>query len=196
MRPNRHAPDLAFAQRNATRSVKRVMRHVRLTDGQPTTEKGSVNMKSLKVFIYVLVVGCLLFATESFVQARMQSIGSSGWGTGTPYARMYDPKTMETISGEVKKVETFNPMTGMGPGIHLLLKTDKETISVHLGPAWYIEKQDIQIEEKDHIEVRGSRILYQKQPAIIAAEVKKGNNMLKLRDDNGIPVWSGWRRRQ
>jgi hypothetical protein len=27
-------------------------------------------------------------------------------------------------------------------------------------------------------------------------EVKKGDEVLKLRDDNGFPVWSGWRRRQ
>jgi len=32
------------------------------------------------------------------------------------------------------------------------------------------------------------------QPAVIAAEVKKGDIVLKLRDDNGIPVWSGWRK--
>jgi hypothetical protein len=109
---------------------------------------------------------------------------------------MYDPKTVETLSGEVIKIDTFKPMKGMGPGIHLLLKTDKETISVHLGPAWYLENQDIQIAVKEHIEVRGSRIIHQKQPAIIAAEVKKGDEIIKLRDDSGFPVWSGWRRWQ
>jgi hypothetical protein len=30
-------------------------------------------------------------------------------------------------------------------------------------------------------------------PAIIATEVKKGDEVLKLRDDAGFPVWSGWR---
>jgi hypothetical protein len=25
--------------------------------------------------------------------------------------------------------------------------------------------------------------------------VKKGDEVLKLRDDSGFPVWSGWRRR-
>jgi hypothetical protein len=25
-------------------------------------------------------------------------------------------------------------------------------------------------------------------------EVKKGDEVLKLRDDTGFPVWSGWRR--
>ena len=30
-------------------------------------------------------------------------------------------------------------------------------------------------------------------PAIIAAEIKKGNEVLKLRDEKGFPVWSGHR---
>jgi hypothetical protein len=28
------------------------------------------------------------------------------------------------------------------------------------------------------------------KPAIVAAQIKKGNEVLKLRDDNGVPVWS------
>ena len=28
----------------------------------------------------------------------------------------------------------------------------------------------------------------------IAAEVKKGDALLKLRDDSGTPAWSGWRK--
>ncbi len=75
-----------------------------------------------------------------------------------------------------------------------MLKTDKETISVHLGPGWYIEKQDINIEPKDKIEATGSRITFGGKPAIIAAEVKKGDEVLKLRDENGFPVWAGWRK--
>ena len=68
-------------------------------------------------------------------------------------------------------------------------------VSVHLGPGWYIENQDIKLEPKDRVEVKGSLINFGGKPAIIAAEVTKGEQMLKLRDENGFPVWSGWRRR-
>ncbi len=61
-----------------------------------------------------------------------------GWGPGGQYGRMFDPKTVETVKGEVEKVERVTPMQGMSAGIHLLLKTEKETLSVHLGPEWYI----------------------------------------------------------
>jgi hypothetical protein len=51
------------------------------------------------------------------------------------------------------------------------------------------------IDAKDKIEVKGSRITFGGRPAMIAAEMKKGDEVLKLRDDSGFPVWSGWRRR-
>ena len=41
----------------------------------------------------------------------------------------------------------------------------------------------------------GTLITFEGKPAIVAAEIKKGNEALKLRDENGFPVWSGWRRR-
>jgi hypothetical protein len=40
---------------------------------------------------------------------------------------MYDPKTVETVSGEVVGLDYLTPAKA-GRGIHLLLKTDKETI--------------------------------------------------------------------
>ncbi len=64
-----------------------------------------------------------------------------------------------------------------------------------MGPGWFIENQDIKIEPKDKVEVKGSRITFEGTPAIIAAEVKKGDDILILRDENGFPAWSGWRRR-
>ncbi|HEU4344281.1 MAG TPA: hypothetical protein VFU31_22205 [Candidatus Binatia bacterium] len=48
---------------------------------------------------------------------------------------------------------------------------------------------------KDRVEVKGARITFEGKPAIIASEVKKGDEVLRLRDDAGFPVWAGWRRR-
>jgi hypothetical protein len=110
------------------------------------------------------------------------------------YGRMYDPKTVETLKGEVVAVDMFTPMHGMHSGVHLQLKTAKEVISIHLGPSWYIENQDTKFELKNKIEVKGSRVTIDGKPAIIAAEVKKGDELLKLRDQAGMPYWAGWRR--
>ena len=87
------------------------------------------------------------------------------------------------------------PASGISYGIHLVLKTDSKTLSVHLGPAWFIDRQNIRIEEGDTIEVKGSKITYEGKPTIIAAEVKKANTVLKLRDKNGFPLWAGTRKK-
>ncbi len=152
-------------------------------------------MKKTGTFVGVILILSVLLVTDGFAQRGVRWVGSRGWRAGTPYNRMYDPKTVETISGEVVSVDTLTFMQGMSYGVHVMVKTDKETVSVHLGPGWYILNQDMKIEPKDRIEVKGSRITFEGKPAIIAAEVRKGEDLMKLRDDNGFPVWSGWRKR-
>ncbi len=152
-------------------------------------------MRKIGIFTVVVFLMTLFLVAESFAQRGTRQRDSKGWGPGNQYGRMYDPKTVETIRGEVVRVDKITPLRAMSFGIHLAVKTEKENISVHLGPVWFIENQDIKIELKDKIEVKGSRIIFQGNPAIIATEVKKGEFILKLRDKSGFPAWSGWRRR-
>lgn len=152
-------------------------------------------MKRNIMLIAVIVILGFVFPNQILAQRGMTWKGSGGWGSGTLYVRMYNPQTVEMISGEVVSVDKFMPMKGMNYGVHLFIKTNKETISVHLGPGWYIENQDLKISPKDKIEIKGSRITFEGKPALIASELKKGDNVLFLRDTNGFPVWSGWRRR-
>ncbi|MBD2168582.1 DNA-binding protein [Calothrix membranacea FACHB-236] len=127
-------------------------------------------------------------------------IAQSGTGgcpsRATSSSGMYDPKTVETITGQVISIDNTASPRGMSGGLHLKVKTLKEEIPVHLGPVWYINQQNIQIKLQDQIEVKGSRITFAGQPTIIAAQIKKDNQILNLRSDDGLPVWAGWRRNQ
>jgi hypothetical protein len=163
-------------------------------NSNPRKEK---EMQKVKILWPLALVALLFVATESLAQRGpgMMWRGSGGWGPGTPYNKMYDPKTVETITGEVTSVSQIIPNKGMASGVHMNVKTDKDTMSVHLGPSWYLENQDVKIQAKDKVEVKGSRITFAGKPAIIAEEVKKGDEVLKLRDDSGFPLWSGWRQR-
>ena len=152
-------------------------------------------MKRLFVCIPVVAILSLVLAVGSLAQVGRDTRqrGREGWGSGDRYGKMYDTKTVETISGEVVSVTKMTPMEGMSSGLHLTLKTGKETVSVHLGPSWYLQKQVVKIEPKDTIEVKGSRITFNGKPAIIAAEVKKGAEVLRLRDESGHPVWARYK---
>jgi hypothetical protein len=144
-------------------------------------------MKKTGLLVVILIFG-LLFASASFAQQKTGRTRSNGWGPGN----LYNPKTVETIKGEVVQVDEFTLAQGMPPGVRLALKTDKEVISVYLGPQWYLENEDFEIEPKDRIEIKGSRITYEGKPAMAAAVIFKGDRVLRLLDANGFPVWSPW----
>jgi hypothetical protein len=152
-------------------------------------------MKRCILLFTALSILTAVFTIDSFAQRGMKWRGSGGWGPGSTYNRLYDAKTVETINGEVIAVDKITPAEGMSYGVHLMVETDEDTVSVHLGPAWYLENQDVKIEPKDKVEIKGSKIMFKGKPALIAAEVRKGDRLLRLRDESGIPVWSGWRRK-
>jgi hypothetical protein len=116
--------------------------------------------------------------------------GGPGSGGEAGYDRMYDPKTVETVSGEVLSVAK-NTDRGKDAGVSLTLKTVKETILVYLGPTWFLAKQDLTFAPRDQVEITGSQFTFQGKPALIAGQVKKGDKILKLRDSAGIPAWVG-----
>ena len=144
----------------------------------------------MKIKLGLVIMGCLvMLATSSWAQPGK---GPGGRGGGMHYGTMWDASSVTTVSGEVTAVEKYTPgRGGSSYGLQLTLKTDKETLPVILGPAWYIEKEHFAVAPKDRVEIQGSRMLIQGQPTIIAAEVKKGDKILKLRDDKGMPFWTG-----
>jgi hypothetical protein len=143
----------------------------------------------------VLLLLMLLFAGSTAAENGFQGRGSGGWGAGLPYNRVYDPMSVRTLNGEVVWVKKLVPADGMADGLHLLLKTREMSLPVHLGPLWYLERQDFSLGAGDAIEVTGSQVIFEGMPALIAAEVKKTDNVLLLRETSGFPLWSAWRRR-
>lgn len=151
--------------------------------------------KRISIIACAALAALFLMATFASAQPWKGWRGSGGWGPGTQYNRLYNPSTVETLNGTVTDIQAVVPQKGMYSGVQIILKTGKETIPVHLGPSWYIERLDMKIVKGDIIEVKGSRISFAGKPAIIAGELKKDDQALILRDANGIPVWAGWRRR-
>lgn len=147
-------------------------------------------MKKNGIILAIFLIAVFSFTIGSFAQEGMQRKGDGG-GPGKKQGRMYDPKTVEVITGEVARIEKITNEKGKSYGLHLIVKTGQGDIPVHLGPGWFIEKQNLKIEQNDKIEIKGSRITVKGAPAIIAAEVKKGTGILRLRDEQGIPAWKG-----
>lgn len=136
----------------------------------------------------VLATFCLLvlfLAAGAMAQAQGPGM-AAGWG------RMYDPKTVETLKGEITSVDIITAGQMDIPGrVTLNLKTAKESILVYVGPEWYVKQQEVKLVAGDQVEVKGSRVIMEGKPYIIPNYVKKGDRVLKLRDDNGMPLWAG-----
>ena len=131
-----------------------------------------------------------------FVFSSCNLYSQKEWGPGSKYNNIYDVNTVETISGKVIKIDKIYPDKNTSYGVHMVLSTSSGDVSVHLGPGWYIENQDVQINTDDNVTVTGSRVAYEGNQVIIAKEVTKGDLVLKLRDDSGYPLWSGWRNKR
>jgi hypothetical protein len=150
-----------------------------------------------KLCILAVVYSLGLWAAPAVAQGRGPGggCGPGGWGREGAYWRHFDPKTIETVSGEVVSVQRVRPVKGVSEGVHIELKTEREKVSVHLGPAWYIDNQEPRVQAKDKVEIVGSRVQIDGKPAIIASELRKEGETLMLRDAEGYPLWCGWRRR-
>ena len=147
-----------------------------------------------KLIAMALSVFAIALCAEAFGQGAGRGRGM-GWGRNSAYQRLYNTDTVKTVEGEVSKTEYFSAKQGMEQGVHLLLKKDDELLAVHLGPRWFLDKQDVQIAKGDHIKVTGSRITLNGKPTIIAAEIERYDEIFHLRDEEGFPVWVGWRKR-
>ena len=146
-------------------------------------------MKRLNLTLALSAILMLLLATSAWSQpggmdgTRKGRMGGPGGGMGMPY----NAQNVETVSGEVTQVQQ---MQGRAGGVHLQVKTPKETLMVILGPASYLEQQKVKIAVGDKLEIKGSRMQHPKMVMLIAGELKKGDQVIKLRDDQGKPLWS------
>jgi hypothetical protein len=149
-------------------------------------------MKNRFLLMALFMANSVFFISNASAQLDMEWKGSGGWGPGSNYSKLFDPKTVETIKVSVVSFEELLPEKDMFKGLTMVVKPARgETIPVHLGPKWYLENQDVKILPGDKVEVTGSRVTFKEKPAIIAQSVvKEGVEVLRLRDAKGNPAWS------
>ena len=157
------------------------------------SERGVCMKRS--VALVMMVMGIL--AIESGAQTSIRWMGSDGWGIGTRYEQMFNNYNLIAVAGSIFSIDTMKPMTGMAKGIQLIIRTpSREEIIVHLGPAWFIQRQDMNLGLNDKVDIRGARFSLNGKDVIAAFEVRSGEKVLLLRDEDGLPNWCGWRKRK
>jgi hypothetical protein len=103
-----------------------------------------------------------------------------------PRAPEYDPASEVTVRGEVTEIHESKVATDH-PGLHLILKTESETVEVHACPVRFLSQLEFAIEVGDKLTVIGSR--RKGASVMVAREITKGQLSLILRDKTGAPNW-------
>jgi sporulation protein YlmC with PRC-barrel domain len=119
-----------------------------------------------------------------------------GPGREDPYKKIFDSKTIKTVSGQVIKVDQV-PEPGFGMEMRITVFIDKkEVLPVYLGPAFYIvgSAQTSRFIIGDQVTVTGSQVTVRGEPFMLATTVERGNEVLRLRDKDGNPEWTGWKK--
>lgn len=100
----------------------------------------------------------------------------------------FDSKTIVTINGEVLETKRIEHDHGL-VGVHLMVKTEVETVEVHLGPACFIDKLGLELKNGEQITAKGSRVKTMRGPALLAQEIVLNGKTFTLRDADGRPEW-------
>jgi hypothetical protein len=122
----------------------------------------------------------------SFTLGEANAQGRRGQGKGMP---QYDKSTEVNLRGTVEKVESQTGKWGW-TGTHLVVRFEAETLTVHVGPSRYLVQEEFDFAVGDEIELTGSRVRVEEREILIAREIRKGDKVLRLRNEQGIPVWS------
>lgn len=110
------------------------------------------------------------------------------------YQRKFDPETVEEMAGVVEEIRYTGRDNGEDRGVELIMRSDEELMTIHLGPAWFLDMQEGVLKEGDEIKVSASRVTHNHLTVWIAQEVHHKDKVLRLRGPNGHPFWSAWER--
>lgn len=147
----------------------------------------------------VVTLSSLLAVFVPATASAQHGPGRHGAGSGP----VYDTESEATFKGTVADVNSGRSVFSRLLGIHtlclghtgvqekqLLLKTDTDTLRIHLGPTAFLTERKVEIRKGDTLEVTGSSVTIGDAQIVLAREIRKANNAWTLRDAAGQPLWS------
>lgn len=103
----------------------------------------------------------------------------------------YDHHTRMTQKAKIAEVQRIDH--GRNAGVQLVVDTDLERITVHLGPATFVDAQPMKLQAGDEIEITGSWISLgvpgREEPYMVAEKISRAGQVMRLRDEAGHPLW-------
>ncbi len=133
-------------------------------------------------------MSCRLSSRISLVIAGL--LMSAAWAQTSKTGPKYDVKNEVKVKGAVQEVRE---VPGPFEGTQLVVKTETKTILVHVAPSGFLKEMDTSFKVGDQVEVIGCKAPNATEEEILVREITVGQNTTTLRDDKGVPVWTGWK---
>ncbi len=106
------------------------------------------------------------------------------------------PPTIETYQGTILQIDSLRP------DVRLLIQTNFGQKLVDCGPSWYWQQENFFLLPGEYIVIRGVEKKIPGRSVITAYQITKqlkeirnsniiGRNSIRLREDNGAPLWVG-----
>ena len=104
------------------------------------------------------------------------------------FVSKYDPKSEQTINGNVLKILRVQYTDGNCYFI-AVVQIDSGVILVNLGPVWFADENNLVINEGDAVQITGSLIRTNGRYILVGSQLKKDGQTLQLRNQSGNPQW-------
>ena len=112
------------------------------------------------------------------------------WAETPASAPKYNFADEVTIKGVVQEVKDFKCPVSGGMGAHLIIKTDKGLVTVHLALSKFLSDYGFGFAKGDEVAVIGVRAkVGDDENAILARQIERGNQTFTFRDKAGKPLW-------
>ena len=134
-------------------------------------------MRNLKIIVGGLTVLLIVLLTAVGSRKDKDSLG-------------YSAANEATLVGTVDDVQEFYCPVTDDRGTHVVLRTERGPILVHVAIARFLREHEFAIRKGDRVQVTGARIRFHNQEGMIAREIVRGDEVFTLRNTSGKPRWS------
>jgi DNA/RNA endonuclease YhcR with UshA esterase domain len=101
----------------------------------------------------------------------------------------YDIGAETKIKGVIDEVKDREcPISGT-MGSHLMVRAEGKVYEVHIAPTKFVKSYEVAFQKGDEVEIKGIKTTFQGADAILAREIKRGNDDFVFRDPKGKPIW-------
>jgi hypothetical protein len=134
-------------------------------------------MRNLKIIVGAVTVLLIVLLTAVTSRKANDSLA-------------YSAANEMTTVGTVQEVQEFYCPVTDDRGTHVVLKTERGEILVHVAISRFLRDHKFVINPGDRLQVAGAKIRFQDKEGMIAREIIRGDEVFTLRNAAGKPVWS------